>query len=148
MPTNNNNSCSEFEEVFFKLFRLMKDDMGKNLTMQISNIQMHALMFLKNKQPVQMSEIAEYFGVEKPTATSLLDKLVDLKFVKRKQDKKDRRVVHIVLTENGEKILEEAIKERNRKFSLMLSYLSQNDQKNLLKILKQLIANIEESHEK
>ena len=95
-----------------------------------------------------MSDIAEYFSIEKPTATSLLNKLVNLKLAKRKADKNDRRIVHIVLTEKGEQILTEASENRNKKMNLVLSYLSCEDKKQMLRILRQIVANIDKSHEK
>lgn len=145
MQTNINN---EFEEVIFRLFRLMKENFMSSFAVHLSIVQLHVLIYLKKKGSAQMSDIAENFHIEKPTATSLLDKLVKLKFARRKADKKDRRVVHIILTEKGEAILKEAMEHRSKKINLMLSYLSEKDKKTLLMILGKIVANIKEQYEK
>ena len=143
------NTNNDFGEVLFKLSRLMRDDMNFTCySAQLSILQLHALIFLKKNNPVHMSDIAQNFRIEMPTATSLLNKLVALKLVRRTADKKDRRIVHIVLTPKGEEVLEEAKEQRNKKINTMMSYLSEADKKKLLVILERIVATMERSHEK
>lgn len=148
MLANDKNYNSEFEDKFFKLFRLLKGNMMCSYATQVSISQLHVLMFLKKNHKVQMRDIAEQFRIEKPTATSILNKLVNMKLVKRKADKTDRRVVQIILTEKGEEILNEAMEQRSVKVNTMLSYLSQKDKQSLLMILNKIVANIDKEYEK
>lgn len=140
MNVNNN----QFGEVLFKLSRLMREEMNFTCySAQLSMLQLHVLLFLKNHTSVHMAEIAQNFHIETPTATSLLNKLVEMDLVARTADAKDRRVVHVALTTKGEEVLTEAMEQRNKKLHTMLSYVPENDKEKLLMILEQIVATME-----
>lgn len=136
-------------ELMFKIPRLLKENMNfDSKTSHLTVLQLQTLVFLKKKGKSQMKEISDQFSITMPTATSLLDKLIDMKLVEREEDKNDRRIVIISLTESGKKILQEAIKNRNIKMSKLLSYLNFSDKKELLRIMGNLVKKLEEDHEK
>lgn len=136
MKTDNTN---ELVEVMFTVFRLMKAKMSfTNNFIHLSILQIQALMFLCHNTNVDMSDIAEYFQVEMPSATSLINKLCDHQLVKRYEDPKDRRLVRITLTDDGKKLVEQAMCERRKKIEKVLSYLSEQEKLELLRILKTL----------
>jgi DNA-binding MarR family transcriptional regulator len=85
-----------------------------------------------------MTDIAEYFGIELPSATSLLNKLYDQKFVERLTDPNDRRLVIIKLTKIGKEILDLAMQERRKKIEELFSYLSEKEKLDLLNIFRTL----------
>jgi DNA-binding MarR family transcriptional regulator len=144
MPNKN----SQLVEAIFKVTRLMKRDMSyTSEMMHLSMLQLQALLFLKQKQNAQMREIAEHFHIELPSATSLLQKLHQMKLVKRQTDENDRRIVRILLTDAGEKLLKEAITARSKKIEKMLSYLSEKDSMDLSRILEVLTQKLEGIHE-
>ena len=131
----------ELVEMVFKVSRLMNGEMSfKNNLTHLSILQIQALFFLnqnKNKK-VSMSDIAEYFQIELPSATSLLNKLADQKLVERHNDDKDRRLVIISLTGEGKKLLEQAKRQRRTKLEKIFSYLSEKEKFELLSIFKTL----------
>ena len=136
-------------ETFFNLSRLMKESMSfgrdfANLTL----LQIQALIFIKRNQKVQMGEVAQNFKIELPSATSLVNKLCILKLAERKLDDSDRRMVYIVLTSKGVKMLEKVMDERSKNIRKNLSYLSQEDKKDLLRISKTLLEQMQKSYEK
>jgi DNA-binding MarR family transcriptional regulator len=134
------NTTFELIEEMFKISRLMKEKMSfTNSLMHLSALQVHALMFLNYNKEATMSDIADYFRIELPSATSLVNKLCDQKLVKRYEDLKDRRLVKIVLTADGKILLEQAIRQRKSKLEKLLSYLSEEEKTGLLNILKTLI---------
>ncbi len=136
-------------EKIFVFSRLMKDQMCYNSGfLQMSLLQIQTLLFLHRNPSVQMRDIATHFHIEMPTATNLIGKLVREHLVTRQQDAEDRRLVRIMLTANGQKLLEDAMKERNQKLTLLLAYLSKEDQDNLLRIVSLLTAKMEVSSEK
>lgn len=140
---------SQLTDTFFKISRLMKEEMGFSSDFcKLSILQIQALVFLKKHPQSQMTEIAANFKVELPSATSLINGLVKLKFVERKPDKKDRRLVRISLTKSGNFFLTDAMKARSERMKKHLSYLSLEDKKSLLDILQRLTAKLEKSHEK
>lgn len=136
-------------ESIFTLSRLMKEGMRYNTNiMHLSLLQIQALVFLKHSNNAQMSDVANYFKIELPSATSLINKLVKDGLVKRATDEKDKRLVRIALTEKGTELLSNAMKERNKKMSDILSSLTDDEKVSFLKLLEKFIATIEKSNEK
>ena len=138
----------KFFEAMFKNSRLLRDK--KNYSsdiMQLSILQIQTLHLLERESSMQMGEIAEHLHIELPSATSLLNKLVGLQLVKRQQDTKDRRLVRITLTKAGSDFLKKAMDEKIAQIENMLSYLSQTEQHELLRLLEKLNDRIEKNHE-
>lgn len=134
-------TTNELIEMIFKVSRLMKGEMSftKNL-IHLSIVQIQTLIFLhqhKNTQ-VSMSEIAGYFRIELPSATSLINKLCDQKLAQRHSDAGDRRLVLISLTEEGKTLVIQAMHQRRIKLEKMLSYLSEQEKTELLSIIRTL----------
>jgi len=136
--------AKRFLEVMFRNNRVLREQMRYSSGIaHLSILQIHTLSFLKEKKDAQMSEIAEHFHIELPSATSLLNKLVALQLVKRHADAKDRRMVRITLTEAGNDLLKQAMEEKLIHVKKMLSYLSDNEQDELLRLLEKLNDRIE-----
>jgi MarR family transcriptional regulator, organic hydroperoxide resistance regulator len=139
---------TKFIEVMFKTSRLFRERMHYSSQLaHLSFLQVQTLAYLKVRQNAQMSEIAENFHIELPSATSLLNKLVTLQLVKRQQDEKDRRLVRVVLTEQGNSILSQAKKEKEAHVKQMLSYLSDEEQHELLRLMEKLNERIDKDYE-
>jgi len=136
-------------EAIFEFSRNLKGEMSYDChIMHLSMLQLQVLLHLKHSPASQMSEIATKFHIELPSATSLINTLKKAKLVVRKTDEKDRRLVRISLTQSGEDMLTDAMKERNKKVSTTLQHLSQEDKITLLSILQKLIVKMEVKNEK
>ena len=129
----------ELMEIMFKVFRLMRGEMSytDNIT-HLSILQIQTLFFLNHGRKNTMSDIAQYFHIELPSATSLLDKLCDHGLVERQIDPLDRRLVRITLTVKGKTLLKQAMGARRKKMEKLLSYLSKKEKFELMNILKTL----------
>jgi len=126
-------------EAMFKLVRDFKGSMSDNFVhSHLTMLQCQALECIKKKAGMHMGDIASHFATTMPTATSLVDKLITAKLVKRENDAKDRRIVKIFLTKIGEKMLIEVKKQRAGKMKKLLSYLPNQDKLELLRILETL----------
>jgi len=127
----------ELVEAIFQTTRSIKMCMGESLTTgRLSPLQLYTLRFIKKKQEVSMSQIAEYLTIELPSATSLINKLVAEKLVKRYEGKDDRRTVKLRLTLGGRLALENALTDSKKRLRQSLSPLTEADKNNLLSILK------------
>jgi len=62
---------------------------------------------LKDEGTLHPAKIGEKLFVAKAQMTHLIDKLVELGFVKREMCSDDRRTINITLTDKGRKVLEE-----------------------------------------
>lgn len=141
-------TTNKLVEATFKLSRLIKENMcyTGNIA-QLTVVQLQALIFLKKNPNVTMSKIAENFRIELPSATSLLNKLSELKLVERQTDPIDRRVVRINLTQQGQTLLKNAMIERTKKIEELLSFVSGDDQATLLRIVTTLTEKLEKQNE-
>ncbi len=130
---------NEISETIFKFFKSMKPTMSyDSKTFHLTMVQFEALICLKHNNNMQMRDIAECFAITMPSATALVDKLIEMKFVTRNNDIKDRRIVKISLTKQGEKLLEEAMKQRIIKINKCLSSLSKKDKEDFFRILQKI----------
>mgnify|MGYP003597036236 CR=1 FL=1 len=58
----------------------------------------------ENDEKLTMKQIAEIIGKDKSTITPLVNKLVDLGYIKKEKKELDKRVTYIILTERGKEI--------------------------------------------
>ena len=73
----------------------------------LSISQYRSLMFLYRYPGSSLSKLADYLGVTRPTASAICERLVQEKFVDRKEHPHERRAVVLNLTETGRTRLEE-----------------------------------------
>ena len=73
----------------------------------LSMSQFRSLMFLYQYPGSSLSKLADYLGVTRPTASAICERLVQEKFVDRKEHPHERRAVMLQLTETGRARLEE-----------------------------------------
>lgn len=135
---------SEIIELFFQVSRSMKERMIYETDIaNLSLLQLYTLMVInRSEKDIHMKDIAEYFSIEMPTATTLLTKLDKLDLVKRTIDQADRRNVTITLTSKGKALLHKAMEMHTRRIEKTLAYLSSIQKNNLLSILKTLSEHI------
>lgn len=130
---------SQLIDSIFTFSRLMKEKMGiKSDLANLSMVQIQTLLFLKKNSSSPMRKIAEYVQIELPSATNLIDTLVQLELVARNADNQDKRVVNISLTQKAEELLAKVKKERTETMNVVLTPLSDTDKEKLLEILKKL----------
>ncbi len=93
------------------IFRLIRRKVVKT-TLADSNLDIKTLHFeimhvLKNEGTLHPAKIGEKLELAKAQMTQLIDKLVELGFVKRETCSDDRRTINITLTDKGRKVLDE-----------------------------------------
>jgi MarR family 2-MHQ and catechol resistance regulon transcriptional repressor len=93
------------------IFRLVRRRVVRT-TLADTNLDIKSLHFeimhlLKDEGTLHPAKIGEKLLVAKAQMTHLIDKLVDLDFVKREMCSDDRRTINLTLTEKGRKVLDE-----------------------------------------
>lgn len=78
-----------------------------DMDLELKPLHFEILYTLKNEGTMHPSKIGMKLLIAKAQMTHLIDKLVDLGYVKRETDAIDRRTFNISLTENGFKMLTE-----------------------------------------
>lgn len=68
-----------------------------------TKLQFAALSFLKENKGAHVRDLAQDLKLSMPSCTQLLERMVKAGFVKRSENKQDRRKTDLVLTQEGEK---------------------------------------------
>lgn len=87
----------EIKNLFFKGRKV-------SMLMDYSKNEVLAILFMYRKKVSNVSEIAEYIEAPLNTATGVINRLEKKNIVERRRDADDKRVVKIILTENGEEL--------------------------------------------
>jgi len=128
----------------YKISRLVRKHVvdPSSVVEEPSMLQLQLLMNISHGA-VTMSQIAQELYIKLPTATSLVDRLVEAGYVKRISDKLDRRITKIDLTEKGKRILITTMKAKMKKMKFILDKLSTDEKKALISIMKNLHKKLE-----
>jgi DNA-binding MarR family transcriptional regulator len=142
-PTNStvDTSISEdFTMLLFAMGRLIgkeiKADEGGNIS---SMMGMKTLYLVANKKLPSMKDIAECFHITPPSATAMVDKLVNEKYLKRSADKSDRRAIRVELTPLGMKKLKDSMAKMSERMNELTNILTPAEKTEFTRILKKII---------
>jgi len=94
-----------YEEAEFTINRQIAQIFRCNITDDLTNEQYRVMRYIHRKEKTTSSDLAEIFCVGKSAITSLITRLAEKKLIRRVRDKKDRRVVYLSLTPEGQSIL-------------------------------------------
>lgn len=108
---------------------------------RLSILQIETLRYIRENKKVLMKDLADYLHIAPPSATSIVDDLFRQKFVKRSDDRKDRRITKVSLTAKGKRTLESSLKRKLERFRKKIDILSPAEKKSLLKILEKIADN-------
>lgn len=123
------------------------------MRLQLSVMQFRALCSLANERNQKMTDLAEHLFVSKQQMTQIVDRMTEMKFLRRVEDPSDRRCVRVDLTPYAESYLKEKLSDYATVLGYEVSQLNKAQQKkfwniveNALGILPQL-SNLTESAE-
>jgi DNA-binding MarR family transcriptional regulator len=126
-------------DITFEFSRLLRrQTMSSDAAHTINMLRSHALTLIRETPDVTMTELAHLLQVSASSATSFVDRLVRQGWVKRAQDKANRKLVHLRLTNAGERALTRCKTERRQHLKSTLSLIPKEDQQHLKRILYRL----------
>jgi len=102
----------------------------------LTAVQAMVLNFLNRRDPVTAKELSERTGLDTATLTGVLDRLETSGWIERRRHPSDRRAIHILLTDQGRKIvplLQKKMEKANRDF---LAALDEGEQKEFRRLLR------------
>jgi len=124
--------------------KFMKMKFETRTKKKISRNYLDTLMIINSKEDkkITMGELGKRIDMPKPNVTKLIDKLIELKFVKRINSENDRRVIFIQIAKEGNDFLSDFMKEFKIILKKHISTMSKSDLKsikNIFTILKKII---------
>lgn len=128
-------------KLFFDLTRHLKEMYKRlNTSDSVSMLQQQVLRFINSEKEPTMKEVAAYFSITPASATSLVNSLVQLSYIKRLPDLVDRRIVKLALTKQGEEIMLVTKKRTEKHLGVFLEKLSIEEQDTLAVIFEKLLS--------
>ncbi|UOY91870.1 MarR family transcriptional regulator [Ectobacillus sp. JY-23] len=106
---------------------------------RITPTQLFVIGFLKKKGSCKISELAEEMGVKPSAVTFMVDRLEQNELVMREHDTKDRRVVNIRLTAQGNHTFQQVLEARKAIINRYFSHLDETDLATIAAIYEKLV---------
>lgn len=106
---------------------------------ELSHSQFHVLMWLGSDGALTMGELARRASITEKTITGVIDRLEKMGLAQRRRDQGDRRVIHVVLTEQGGRTFAELEAVMQRRLARFLGLLDPQDRDALCRILHKLL---------
>ena len=117
--------------------------LGKRIFLQtgkstVNHQQMHAMFVVGEHDGITMKELAQHLGITSPSATSLVNRLVRMKWVTRVTDPANRRLVRLTMAPSGKLVMQSAMKARAKAMHEVLSLLTSDDRKDFYRVMQHL----------
>jgi DNA-binding MarR family transcriptional regulator len=98
----------------------------------------YVMLALLRDGTLPMSDLSRKLGCSKPNVTALTGRLIDEGLAKRQQDREDRRIIRIGITEKGKAVMEERGKAARAAIRANLSTLSADELDGLCESLERV----------
>ena len=130
----------ELAETLFTVSRIMRERvLRKNKIYPGSFLQFGALKYIQMRGRVRMKELSELLRITPGTLTALIGRLSRQGFVESTTGINDRRHLYLKTTKKGERLLKNHLEKVRKEIQAVMLHLSEKSQKQLLKILQELI---------
>lgn len=129
----------EIQTLFSRAFEMLVASEGITLAQALT---LKTLRDQGKGEPCKMSDLAGMRLLTPPAATGVVDRLIRLKFVERKDDESDRRVVLLTLTSTGEKTLSKIESKAQTIMRDFFERFSKADREAFFRIMMQLRENM------
>lgn len=129
-----NEKIDQIISLIFMTRRVMHEQVRNEAHKNFSALHFVTLQYVKENKPL-MKDLADFLAITPPSATSLINSLVEDKMIKRTTDENDRRLVRIVLTKNGDEQMKKCKQKMTGHMKERLARLDEKEQKELIKIL-------------
>jgi len=130
----------KISEMIFSIYRKMKKNFQTIKDNNLTMIQLHGLIFIKENKNCQLTDLAKDFSITLPTANSLVEKLVNLNLVSKTHDKNDQRLIKLSITKQAKNLIKKIMQEKERCFANLIDKLNNKEKRQLLVILKKIIS--------
>jgi DNA-binding MarR family transcriptional regulator len=133
--------AKKLEDIMVSFRRMLIEELRKDLndTIKCTTVQWEAMRFITDEKEPTMKDIADALSITPPSATSLINHLLQKGLVKRKVDISDRRAIRIIPTQKTQELLQLVSVKKQNIFNTMLMRLTKKQREELINILTILI---------
>jgi len=134
-PEENTTRIIEAFDKISKVFASMESFNGE---ISLSKPELLTLESISKHKELTMSKLARNLDIGFSTATSIIDRLIEKKLVVRERNHGDRRVVKVLLSKEGEKIISSYQEQKKIFFKKMVEFLTESEQENFVIVLEKI----------
>ncbi|MDQ2961053.1 MAG: MarR family transcriptional regulator [Candidatus Dormibacteraeota bacterium] len=103
-----------------------------------SPAQLNVLGVLRELGSATVSRLATQLGISPPSASAIVDRMVDGGLVVRTRNDEDRRMVTVALSPAGEVALRQAVGGRKEMLERVLAQLTDEERRDTIRVLRRL----------
>jgi len=127
------NAIFSMKRIFIQEFKKQKNFCPMNY------IKAEILSHLQLYQNSKMKDVAKFLGITPPSATTMIEKLVQEKLLERKKDPNDRRNIILLVTTEGETFIKKTYSQIHAIIEQTFKTLNKKDKKELIRIYGKLL---------
>jgi DNA-binding MarR family transcriptional regulator len=131
-------SARELLEVVPTVMRAIRSQMRSRGSLDLTVPQFRALAFVNRNKGSSLCEVADHVGLTSPSASTLVDGLIERGMMTREEHPDDRRRIRLAVTEPGEAILEASTRGTMTYLAKKLSGVSADDREIIVKAMETL----------
>ena len=135
-----------FEQIIYQFQTVAAENL--DAIDKINPKEMSAIIFIGKKKVCIMREISAFLNVADSTVTMLVDKLVKKSLVKREHSDEDRRIINIVLTDEGKKLYQAHLDSYRKLCRGILMTLNEKEQDLYVDLMTKIAGNAKEQFAK
>lgn len=150
MPSDKLSAFIEkYENLIYVMMKNFNGKVGPGFgNIEITIPQMVTLDLISKKECPKMSDLSAQLGVTLGNMTMMVDRLVKEKFILRKDDPLDRRIVRVCLSQKGKGLIRKVSEHKRNSLARIFEKISETDRKYLLNIIEKLTNAIKEEQER
>jgi DNA-binding MarR family transcriptional regulator len=126
--------------LMFEVGRIMRHAMVARDSMPLSLSSGETLRFIEERGSPTMRDIAAYLRISAPSATGIVEELAAERYIVRKPDAKDRRIVRLALSGKGRALLARTTRIRTKALKGLTKPLSARDRKEFIRLLSKIVS--------
>jgi MarR family 2-MHQ and catechol resistance regulon transcriptional repressor len=131
----NNSPFLELMQTSKAIHDRIKEEMAKN-KLSITEFSVLEVLYQKGKQTIQ--KIGNCILISSGSMTYVIDKLEQRGLISRNACPEDRRVIHVILTDDGKELMEEIMPKYHELVDSMFDSLNSNEAETLVHLLKKV----------
>jgi len=99
---------------------------------------LHLLLYMKDGGKTRVTDLSDMMMVSKPTASRMINTLCDKGLVRKKTDERDRRLVFLMLTAKGDRVLSEIQARQREMLSRLLGKMTVSEMRAFLETVEKI----------
>ena len=109
----------------------------------LTRMELDVLLFLKNNPGCDTAaEIVQLQMMTKSHVSKAVDRLTERGLITQARDEKNRRKIHLSVTEAAAPVLTQALEAQNRIVALMIKDISREDNETVCRVIRQVNHNV------